>query len=101
MSNYLMEKLTTNSYKILKIIYDNQIIMKDGSRFTPMTQAEMAENMGVSKITINTIIKELQDNKLIYTYKSYRGRYCLTKKAMIIIDGFEIINAKLKEIDSI
>lgn len=97
MSEDLIEKVTNNNYIILKVLYDNQVMISDGTVFTPMTQIEIAKKIGLSKITINTLFKELQEIGLIYHYGANRGRYCLTNKAIIIIQGFEAINKRLKE----
>ncbi|HHD2603304.1 winged helix-turn-helix transcriptional regulator [Clostridium perfringens] len=97
MSESLIEKVTNNNYKVLKILYENQVVKKDGTIFTPITQAEIANKLELSKITINIMFKELQESGLVYHCGTNRGRYCLTKKAIIIIKGLEYINKSLNE----
>lgn len=97
MSEIIIEKLTNNNYKILKILYENQVTISDGTIFTPITQAEIANKLGLSKITINNLFKELQGVGLVNHCGTNRGRYSLTKKAIIIIKGLESINKSLKE----
>lgn len=96
MNNNLVDKLTTNSYKVLKLLFDNQVKMTDGSVFTPMTQIEIAEQIGVSKITMNALFKDLQEEGLVCPHGSRRGRYCLTDKALLVIEYIETLGHKLK-----
>ena len=92
MNTEIIEKLTTNRYKVLKIMYDNQIAMTSGPIFTPLTQIEIAKFMGVSKITMNAIFKEMQKDGLIYPYNNSKGRYCLSKEAVTIIEHIEALH---------
>ena len=97
MSNTLMEKLTSNRYKILKILYENQVKKADGTIFAPITQVEIADQLKISKITVNSIFKELQADGLVGKIGSVRGRYELSEKALMIIEQMNIINEKLEE----
>lgn len=92
MSEELLKKFVTNRYRILKLMHDNQVRMVDGSIFIPMTQAEIAKQLGLSLITINSIFKEMQADKLLYQYGIKRGRYCLTKKAILIVEQIESLS---------
>lgn len=100
MDKELIDKFTTDNYRILKILYDNKVKMTDGSVFTPLTQGEVANQMGISKITINVMFRDLQKYGLIYPYQSGRGRYCLTGKALIVIKQIEALENKLKKIEN-
>ena len=97
MSMSTIEKLMTNNYKVLKLIYDNQVKMTNGSVFTPMTQVEIANQIGVSTITMNAIFKEMLEDDLLYKYGNKRGRYCLSEKAIYIITKIDEINQGIKE----
>lgn len=97
MSNTLMEKLTSNRYKILKILYENQVKKADGTTFVPVTQIEIADQLNISKITVNSIFKELQSDSLVNKCGNTRGRYELSDKALMIIEQMNIINEKLEE----
>lgn len=97
MPNTLMEKLTSNRYKILKILYENQVKKADGTTFAPITQVEIADQLNISKITVNSIFKELQADGLVGKIGSVRGRYELSEKALMIIEQMNIINEKLEE----
>lgn len=95
MNEDVISKMTTNLYKTLKLMYDNQVKMTNGSVFTPMTQVELAEQIGVSKITMNAMFRDMQKEGLVYPYGTRRGRYCLSDKAIIIIKQIESIQDKL------
>lgn len=95
MSNTLMEKLTSNRYKILKILYENQVKKADGTTFAPITQVEIAAQLNISKITVNSIFKELQTDGLVGKIGSVRGRYELSEKAVMIIDQMKKIEEKI------
>jgi len=95
MNPNLIDKMTTDYYKVLKILYDNQVKLKE-SKFVPLTQVEVSEKLGVSKTKVHFIFKDLQENILIYPYQSGRGRYCLSDKAKVIIEKIEELNSKIK-----
>lgn len=97
MSNTLMEKLTSNRYKILKILYENQVKKADGTVFIPVTQAEIAADLKISKITVNSLFKDLQVDGLVSKCGSMRGRYELSDKALMIIEQMNIIDKRLGE----
>lgn len=83
--NEIIEKITTNYFKTLQILFDNQVTSSDGIMFVPMTQMEIAEKINVSKITINNIFKELKEDGLIEAYSSKRGMYIITEQGKHII----------------
>ena len=97
MANDLIEKLTSNRYKILKLLYENQAKKPDGSTFVAITQIEIANELNVSKMTVNSIFKELQSDGLVNKCGNTRGRYELSEKALMIIEQMNIINEKLEE----
>lgn len=92
MSNDIADLLLTDYYRILKVLYENQVKISNNKKFVPLTQLEVAEIIGVSKMTINSMFKELHRNNLIYSYKGKRGRYCLTETTEIILREIEKIN---------
>ena len=86
--NDLIEKATTDYYKVLKVIFDTQITVDDNT-FSPITQSEIAEKLKVSTMTINTIISQLKKDNLISLYNNIRGRYCLSDEAIKLIKNIE------------
>lgn len=92
MSKNILELLLTDYYRILRVLYENQVKINENEKFAPLTQMEVAELIGVSKITMNSMFKELHRQDLIYTYKGKKGRYCLTVKAQTILKEISKIN---------
>lgn len=93
MSKDTLDLLLTDYYKILRVLYENQVNISNNEKFVPLTQIEVAEIIGVSKITMNSMFKELHRHKLIYPYKGKKGRYCLSENAEIIIKEIIKINS--------
>ncbi len=63
MSKDILDLLLTDYYKILRVLYENQVNISNNEKFVPLTQIEVAEIIGVSKITMNSMFKELQNSK--------------------------------------
>jgi len=55
----LIEKVTTDYYKVLKVIFNTKITVNNNT-FSPITKSEIAERINVSTITINTIIGQIK-----------------------------------------
>lgn len=95
----IIDKMTNNTYKILKYMYSYQIELPDGTKYIPLSQAEMAPLIGVSTITINKLFKQLRDDNLLLPVEGRRGKYELTDKAIVIIKGMEKLEDKIGEIE--
>lgn len=92
MSKDILDLLLTDYYRILRVLDENQVKINNNEKFVPLTQIEVAELIGVSKITMNSMFKELHRQDLIYPYKGKRGIYCLTEKAQTILKEISKIN---------
>ena len=92
MSKDILDLLLTDYYRILRVLDENQVKINNNEKFVPLTQIEVAELIGVSKITMNSMFKELHRQDLIYPYKGKRGRYCFTEKAQTILKEISKIN---------
>lgn len=95
MNKDILDLLLTDYYKILQVLHENQVRVNNDEKFVPITQVEVAEIIGVSKITMNSMFKELQSYNLIYPYKGKKGRYCLTDNAQAILEEIDKINNDL------
>lgn len=91
----LLEKITTDYYKVLRVLFNTQIIVNE-NKFSPITQSEIAEKLGLSTMTINTIMKKLKKDNLIYNLNNRRGRYCLSDKAVKLIQTIEQLSTNIK-----
>ena len=57
MEKGIMALFLNDYYKILRVLYENQVKIGNDVNFTPLTQLEVAEKVGVSKITMNAMFK--------------------------------------------
>ena len=94
----MIENLMTNNFKTLCVLYKYQIILPNGTKYTPLSQVDIAQILNVSTITMNSIFKYLKKNNLVIPFENKRGTYCLTDKALIILDGINDIENKIKEV---
>lgn len=82
--NKIVDFVTNDYYKILSIIYDNQITV-DNETYCPLSQEKIASIAGVSRNTIGTIVKRLKEENLIYCKESETKKYFLYKEATDVI----------------
>ena len=85
-----MEFFLNDNYKLLKLINDYQFESDDGS-YCPLTQDEMAQKIGCSRMTINSILKKLKNEEYIIQNNKNR-RYTLSDKSKKIIIQINKIN---------
>jgi len=88
----IIDKITTNYYKTLKVLADHEVKSIDGYTFSPITQIEIAKKLNISKITMNVIFKQLQDDGLVKPFEAKRGMYKLSDNAKFIIKNIEKMN---------
>lgn len=69
--------MTTNLYKTLEVLYDNQLQVGDKS-YCPLGQEDIATILSCNKMTVNTALKKLKETGYIIT--SGRRQYSLTEK---------------------
>lgn len=95
----IIEKITSSTYKILKQMYDCQVALPDGTKYVPLSQAELSRIVGVSTITMNKIFKQLRADNLVNPIDGARGKYQLSEKALVIIKEMEKLENKLGEVE--
>ena len=88
----MKEKITTNYYKVLETLY-NSLVNINNQQVAIITQSEIAEQLSLSKITINAIFKELRNDGLVRPHKVV-GRYCLSEEAISIVKKIKNISAE-------
>ncbi len=83
-----IEKLVNDSYKVLALLYDNQITIR-GETYCPLSQQEICESIGITRSTLNLLIKRLKE----YGFITYTGvkKYCLSDRAIQIVEKIEKI----------
>ena len=94
----VIDKMTNNSYKVLKYMYSRQISDPTGEMYIPLSQVEIAEIFGMSKITANKLFKQLRDDDLLHPLENKRGKYRFSDKALIILRNMEKLENQLEEV---
>lgn len=79
-----MEFFTNDRYKILSCMASCQIHV-NGMKIVPLSQQQIAIEVGLSKKKVNNIIAELKSAGYIYQQSLTRGKYVLTKSAENIL----------------
>ena len=82
-----LQEFANDRYNLLKLLYDNQIKVKDDF-YIPLSQQEIADIAHYSKIKTNRILNELINMDCLITYQSKRGKYAITDmghKILILI----------------
>ena len=75
---------TNDNFKILAHLYD----IRGNDNYARITQQEIADEMELSRATINRIVKQLKDENYIVQDSVHIGRYLLTEKAISAIETF-------------
>lgn len=94
----VIDKVTNNTYKILRYMYTRQIEAPNGDKYIPLSQVEIAEIFGMSTITANRLFKQLKEDDLLHPLENKRGKYRFTDKALIILKEMERLENKLEEV---
>lgn len=82
MSN--VKTFTNDNFRTLAYLYD----IKGNDNRARITQQEIADEMNLSRATVNRIIKQLKDEDYIIQDSVHIGRYLLTDKAISVIETF-------------
>lgn len=80
----MIDYFVNDRYKLLKTLSEHQIDVANET-FIPVTQAELAKMLNISKVTINKILGELIENGYVEVYNNTKGRYKLTDNGQKII----------------
>lgn len=89
-------KLFLNDYfALLKILDENEATILE-ERVIPLTQLQIANLMNCSKMKINTMFQNLQNEGFIE--QKTRGKYLLTDNARSIIKTIDSIDKKITEV---
>ena len=82
MSN--VKYFTNDKFRALAYLYD----VKGNDNRARITQQEVADELGLSRVTINGIFKQLKDDGYLQQDTVHNGRYLLTEKAISAIETF-------------
>jgi DNA-binding IclR family transcriptional regulator len=82
-----IEHFTNDSFKALAYLYD----VKNRQNKAHVTQQEIADELNLSRVTINRIIGELKVAGYIEQDGSHVGRYIITPYAIKVVESFRNI----------
>ena len=88
--NKIVETITNDYFKVLSIIYDNQITIGNET-YCPLSQEKIAIIAGVSRNTIGTTIKKLREQGIIICKESETKKYFLSEETSNIIKRLKSI----------
>ena len=83
-----IDLFTTDNFRVLAHLYDK----RSADNKTHITQQEVADNLKLSRITINKIMGELKSAGYITPDGNHNGRYVLTNKAVQVVKVFKSVN---------
>lgn len=94
MKEYILDDLINDNARVLLILYNNQVNVRD-KNIIPLSQIDIAEETGFSKNKVYSIFSTLQKNNYIKTIS--KGKYQLTEKSNVIIKTLISADKKIKE----
>lgn len=80
----ILEQFINDKYKLLLFLSDKQIDIA-GNKYISLSQQEIADGVGFSKLKTNTLIKELRELGCLTTFQGKNGKYQITKKGSIVL----------------
>lgn len=83
-------EFTNDNFRVLAYLYDNM----GTSRLVKITQQEVSDALGISRVTINKIFKQLKDGSYITQDSTRVGRYYLTEKVISVVETFRSVEEK-------
>ena len=78
---------TNNRFQVLCFLYE----ICNSDYVAHITQQEIANKLEMSRSTINKIMSYLVKEQYICTVNAHVGRYILTSKAVLLVQGFKNI----------
>lgn len=80
-----LEQFANDKYKILKIVFDNEIkVNKD--TYTNLNQQEIADIAKFSKKKVNILVNELINDGFLEKFNDLRGKYKLTAEGEKVVN---------------
>lgn len=90
-----MKLFLNDYYELLKILDENEATILE-EKIVPLTQLQIASLMNCSKMKINTMFQNLQNEGFVE--QKTRGKYVLTDNARSIIKTIDSIDKKITEV---
>lgn len=95
----LIDRMTSEAYKVLRILYEHRKTLPDGTEYVPMSQVELARLLNVSNMKMNAIFKQLDADDLVHLIKRKRGKYTISASAQTIIKNIENLENELEGVE--
>ncbi len=86
-------EFTNENFRTLAYMYDN----KNEQNLVKTTQQETSDELGLSRVTVNKIFKQLKENGYITQDTTKVGRYYLTTEGITVVETFRKINKQNSE----
>ena len=83
-----ISEFTNENFRVLAYMYDN----KNNQHLVKITQQEVSDELGLSRVTINKIFKQLKKSGYIVQDVTKIGRYYLTESGVVVVETFRKIN---------
>lgn len=78
---------TNNTFRVLSCLYD----MRGSDNIARVTQQEVADRLGISRISCNRILQSLKTEGYVISDETHVGRYTVTEIAISVIETFRKI----------
>ena len=83
-----VSEFTNDNFRTLAYMYDN----KNEQNLIKTTQQEVSDELGLSRVTVNKIFKQLKENGYVTQDTTKVGRYYLTTEGITVVETFRKIN---------
>lgn len=76
-------------------MFDHGDVMPNGCFIIPITQEEIAKDLGLSLKSTSAIFTKLQNMKMISRFDGHKGRYIMSKEVYELIKGMATVEDKI------
>lgn len=87
-----IEYFMNDRYMLLKFLKSNEIHIKNDV-YIPLSQQEIADGIGSSKLKTNKLINDLKDAGYIISFMDKQGKYQITDSGNDIMNGIRRLEA--------
>lgn len=79
-----VSEFTNENFRTLAYMYDN----KNEQHLVKVTQQEVSDDLGLSRVTVNKIFKHLKESGYITQDTTKVGRYYITTEGINVVETF-------------
>lgn len=81
-----VQYFTNDKFRVLACLYD----VKGNDNSTRITQQEVADELGLSRMTVNGIFKQLKEDGYLQRDAVRASKHFLTDKAIVSVEKFRM-----------